>query len=196
LEALDGQFAATYLVFDCDVQDTDRAPSDQPKDQTLSANFEKLMEMAQYFTNDTDPSIGKLYLNFPMMESFKDCNAFFDPDYAEKRVKTDELTQYKEMVNKTKISGRRVDRFQKDNFDDLIRMNLFKLNKVMNDRWQALSYQEYLQSSEEKDVLAHQKKTAEMQKCIDVLNMSLFLPVDYYGERNDFFRQIIEKSTD
>jgi hypothetical protein len=75
-------------------------------------------------------------------------------------------------------------------------MNLFKLNKVMNDRWQALSYQEYLQSSEEKDVLAHQKKTAEMQKCIDVLNMSLFLPVDYYGERNDFFRQIIEKSTD
>ncbi len=37
--------------------------------------------MVNYFVDETDPSIGKLYINYPMMESYRDCDTFFEEDY-------------------------------------------------------------------------------------------------------------------
>ncbi len=32
--------------------------------------------MTEYFVDETDPTIGKLYINYPMMESYRDCDEF------------------------------------------------------------------------------------------------------------------------
>ena len=64
---LDKRFAYVYLIFDFDIQH-----NSQPglfDYFNLKKNINQLKEMANYFNNETDPTIGKLYINFPMFES-------------------------------------------------------------------------------------------------------------------------------
>lgn len=84
-------FDVTYsdilLVFDLDPQAPD-----------FSA--EKVSRMAGYFTESSD--MGKLYLNYPMVEAFYHMAAIPDPDYLARCVSADELRQgnYKARVNR------------------------------------------------------------------------------------------------
>ena len=76
-ELLDERFAYTYLIFDMDPHHTGRH-DDRAIDTVVRENCARLREMAEYFIDETDPSIGKLYVNYPMMESFRTCNSTFD----------------------------------------------------------------------------------------------------------------------
>ena len=73
---LEQRFACTYLVFDADLHN--KAPDQRGKtispEKLIEDNFQKLLEMAEYFTDETDPSVGRLYINYPMMESFRYCD--------------------------------------------------------------------------------------------------------------------------
>ena len=56
---LDKRFAYVYLIFDFDIQH-----NSQPGlfgYSNLKKNINQLKEMANYFNNETDPTIGKLY---------------------------------------------------------------------------------------------------------------------------------------
>lgn len=56
---LDKRFAYVYLIFDFDIQH-----NSQPglfDYSNLKKNINQLKEMANYFNNETDPTIGKLY---------------------------------------------------------------------------------------------------------------------------------------
>lgn len=60
-EILSYKFAYTYLIFDCDAHNTERGtPKKASIDDIVKDNFVKLSEMAEYFTDETDPTIGKL----------------------------------------------------------------------------------------------------------------------------------------
>lgn len=82
----DQDFTDILLIFDLD-----------PQDPQFSE--EKIVAMMDYFTESTD--MGKLYLNYPMVEAFYHMRNIPDNEYNDRVVATDELRNhtYKKRVN-------------------------------------------------------------------------------------------------
>lgn len=64
----EGPFAYKYLVFDLDLQHYDLT-----KKENIQRGLAEAEEMLLYFQNETDESGGKLYINYPMIEAYRDC---------------------------------------------------------------------------------------------------------------------------
>lgn len=191
-EILSYKFAYTYLIFDCDAHNTERGtPKKASIDDIVKDNFVKLSEMAEYFTDETDPTIGKLYINYPMMESYKDCSDFFDNNYKTKTVSIDHLKNYKSIVGQQKFASKRVDKYQKEDFKQLIKMNVFKLNEISTHNWSPMKYKDYCKIGTSINVLNKEKTLIEKNRVISVLNTSLFLLIDYYGNQKGFYDDVV-----
>lgn len=188
-------FAYTYLIFDCDAQHTmdEERDKDRQIDEIMGENFHRLKKMVAYFTNETDPAVGKLYVNYPMMESYRHCNDFFDGDYHHTQICIDDIGHYKEITGRSRLSNRHVKAFTKDNFADLLCMNIYKLNSMLGDGWKALPYTAYQVLSEQLRIACYQKKQITSTRNMGVLNTTLFLLADYYGNRNGFYDTVIER---
>ena len=194
LETLrEARFAYTYLIFDCDAQHTINKEEGESSsiDEIIKQNLQRLKKMAAYFVDETDPSVGKLYVNYPMMESYRDCDNFFGENYRNARVCIDAIKCYKETTGQKKLANIRVDRFSKENFMDLLRMNICKLNTMLGSGWKLPSYSEYRAISEQKEITCYQKKTVDETRYMDVLNTTLFLLADYLGNMNGFYDNIV-----
>lgn len=185
-EILSKKFAFTYLIFDCDAHHT-RKNEKRTIDDVFRDNLQKLNEMARYFTDETDPSIGKLYINYPMMESFRHCNSFFDSEYETAEIGIETLSSYKREVSKKKLCQEHVNKFEKRHFASLIVQNLFKLNKIIEGKWSKPSYSNYLAYSKTEALLAKESSLIERKRKISVINSSLFLVTDYYGNEKRFY---------
>lgn len=188
---LEEDFAYTYLVFDCDAQNRGRVRQGDPEPtlpEIVEANAARLQEMAEYFNDETDPDRGKLYVNYPMMESYRDCDSPFDASYAAAEVTFAELLDYKARVGRRKFASRRIDGLSRADFDLLMRQQVFKLSVLYGGGWAAPSYADYCQMSRQASVLDRQQAMFASGK-MSVLNTSLFLPIDYFGDER-LYRQI------
>lgn len=83
----DQRFSDILLIFDLD-----------PQDSRFSSEI--ILAMANYFTESSD--MGKLYINYPMVESFYHMKRIPDPDYNSYSASLLELRQhkYKQRVNR------------------------------------------------------------------------------------------------
>ena len=185
-EMLSKKFAYTYLIFDCDAHHAGENET-RTQEEIVFTNLDKLSEMANYFVDETDPSIGKLYINYPMMESYRDCDTFFEDDYALAKVSIEELSMYKNRVAKKKLSGIHVDKYTKEQFSSLILQNLYKLNIIHHKIWGKPDYDTYLKCSDSERMLSEEKNLIVKEKFLLVINTSLFMITDFYGNRNGFY---------
>lgn len=182
---LEQDFAYTYLIYDCDLH---HAPKDDPRSFSVvcSENLKQLQEMAEYFIDETDPTIGRLFINYPMMESLRDANDFFDNNYANAKIFIEDktaFTTYKTITGKTRLANKRVDCWTKENFCDLIRQNLFKLNQVCCQKWRMPPYKLYRTIMENHLVLKAEQKAYEREHILYVLNTSVLILLDHFGEQ-------------
>lgn len=185
------KFAYTYLVFDFDAHHREIGLEKLGIDEIVQQNINKLRIMADYFTNETDPSVGKLYINYPMMESYRACDAFFEEAYSDNIVSIDDIARFKSIAGTKKLASVHIEKYTKDNFSDLTRMNVYKLHKVINNEWTALPYSEYIELSEGAEILTCQAHKVEEERAVDVLNTSLFIALDYFGNRNGFYDGVV-----
>lgn len=195
---LNQKFTYTYLIFDSDLQN--KPPSQRGKETDISnltdENFSKLIEMTAYFTDETDPSIGRLYINYPMMESYRYCNKFFDEAFLTAQVDIDKMAKFKSLANQKKLAGRQIERYEKQDFSDLICLNVLKLSVLSGESADfALPYDKYLDESQQKLIAAKQQKLAQQSKVISVLNTSLFVLLDYYGNRDSFYDKLMDSQS-
>lgn len=103
-------FTNIILVFDYERQDT-----------YFSQN--KVFEMQKSFSDATD--MGKLYINYPMIESYQHLKSIPDPDYAERKipVSLQPGSKYKALVGKESIIEKviefphRIDDLMKERFE-------------------------------------------------------------------------------
>lgn len=177
-------FAYTYLIFDLDLQHYNLAHS-----ENLSLGLDEVIEMLSHFQNETDGTIGKLYINYPMLESYRDCKKFYEDSYREKAVKIDCLKNYKKIVgergNSVNLSS-----YSEQNFIDLCRMNLAKANYLCKKTWEKPAYEIYLNELTQSDIASTQAKMIKEEQIINVLNCSLFFVVDYFGNKDGAFDKI------
>lgn len=185
-EMLSKKFAYTYLIFDCDAHHSKKDES-RTQEEIVLDNLAKLSEMVNYFVDETDPSIGKLYINYPMMESYRDCDTFFEDGYSLAKVSIEELSTYKNRVAKKKLSSRHIDKYTKEQFSLLILQNLYKLNIIYRKIWDKPDYDTYLKCSDSERILSEEKNLIVNEKFLSVINTSLFMITDFYGNRNGFY---------
>lgn len=145
--------------------------------------------MLSHFQNETDGTIGKLYINYPMLESYRDCKKFYEESYREKVVKFDCLKNYKEIVGK-RGNCVNLSRYSEQNFIDLCRMNLAKANYLCKKTWGKPTYEIYLNELTQSDIASTQAKMIQEEQIINVLNCSLFFVVDYFGNKDGAFDKI------
>lgn len=85
IDILSRKYTDIFLVFDFDPH-------------TVSPSFDKICALASFFTNSSD--MGKLFINYPMMQSFKHLRQLPDIDYANRTVTLSEMKHYKEVVGR------------------------------------------------------------------------------------------------
>lgn len=191
---LEENFTYTYLVFDLDAHHTEEFEEDVPLSEIIVANFERLQEMTEYFTDETDPTIGKIYINYPMMESFKDCDSFDDENYLTSMVSLDDLKKYKELVGKKKMANKRLDYYVIGDFDKLSRLNIKKLQSILQGYCSLIDYTDYQALSKQSIISDVEKHIFHKDKAIAVLNTATLFAVDYFGNQNGFFDGIMKES--
>lgn len=89
---LDGKYTDVLLVFDF-----------EPQDHKFNAR--KIQEMQSYFVESTD--MGRLYINYPMVEAFYHLKSIPDPEYADRKVDLEVLLSggYKALVGRETMKG-------------------------------------------------------------------------------------------
>ncbi len=194
LAKLERSFASVYLVFDSELQHRSNdtlAPLD-----VIEKNIAELKEMLEFFDNETDQ--GKLYVNYPMMESYRDCDNFFDEGYRDRLVSLDILfgrtpaKGYKSLVASRKLANIRNRHISQEQFNRLTCMNVFKLNWMKHHLWQKPNYDEFLKISLQENILELEHYSCRSLNAVTVLNTLLFFIIDYKGR--DFYDSDVQPS--
>ena len=83
-EILKNEFSDIFLIFDFDPQDN-------------RINFERLKKLQEYFYDSTNN--GKLYINYPMHEAYKNINRMPDERFIHSTVAEKDIHDYKKLAN-------------------------------------------------------------------------------------------------
>lgn len=192
-EILQKKYLYTYLIFDCDAHNVGKNNT-LTIEEIVRHNFSILKEMSEYFNDESDPTKGKLYINYPMLESYRDCNDFFDENYKFNTVKINDLLKYKSIVGKKKLCNQKnLSKYNFKDFNLLTKMNLYKLNFLFNNNWDSFNYEEYLNISNCFDIVNKEKDYVSSTNSLMVLNTFLFWLIDYYGSKTNIFDSIINQ---
>lgn len=190
-ETLSDKFAYTYLIFDFDAHHPKREDV-RSLEEIISSNMEKVKSMAAFFTDETDSTIGRLYINYPMMESFRDCDAPFDANYQDEFVSLPNLKDFKNHAGTKQMATKRIDSYNSFDFKLLTKMNVYKLSLIALHYWGDMTYNQYLENSNATTILEKQAAIIAQNKQVAVLNTSLFLLIDYFGNQKGFYNFIMK----
>lgn len=154
-------FAEVYLFFDYD-------------GHTSSANDEKLIKALNFFDEETD--FGKLYINYPMVESLKHYSDSLN--FKELTVCAKRNINYKKIVNK-QCSSIYIDfnLYTKDIWNILINAHLKKMNYILTDSFSIPSDI----VSQEKIFLKQMEKYILFNSTVAVLNSFPIFLFEYFG---------------
>lgn len=190
---LNKKFTDVFLVFDCDSHHTtNRLEAAQLSIQEIAnKNIEIVQEMVKRFDESTDPERGKLLINYPMVESFRDCDDFFDKNYSNTNLPIDKVKDYKKIVSSRKMASAHIEHFTYDNFANLIRMNSFKLNQIISGKFEVADYSKFLMNYNQEKIAQKESEFIKKQSIIAVLNTLLLFPIEYFGNTNNFYDNIV-----
>ena len=177
----EGPFAFKYLVFDLDLQHYDLNKGD-----SIQKGLAEIEEMLRYFQNETDESGGKLYINYPMLESYRDCRSFFEEEYSTKSVKLNECVDYKTIVGE-RGNNQNINTYSHEDFTDLICMNLYKLNQITKGTWSKMGFSQYRDVTRMNLLFNREKLSITNDRIIKVINSLMFFPIDYLGNRHGYY---------
>lgn len=201
-EILDDTYTDIYLVFDFDPQHSIKCHDGEGEDDAIRRNvsrvWQKAMDMAKVMSDSTDPVKGKLYINFPGVESYRDADDFFDDGYAVKSVLIRDLCKHFGGVGYKCIAGRsalantkNLSDYMTDDFSMLAMMNVFKLRYMATGEWMSMTYDDYQKASGQANILMLQRKLIDARMSVWVLNTSLFFIFDYKGR--SFYEETIRR---
>ncbi|MFI3227954.1 MAG: hypothetical protein R3Y09_11200 [Clostridia bacterium] len=155
-DIFDRKYSDIILIFDLDPQDS-------------LYSYEKISEMAEYFSESTDN--GKLYLNYPMIEAFSHRKGVNDENYISRTICVDDLAIYKQIVSRYTSDPRKLG----DNICDMSKIILQNLQKANN----IIQNPEYTYYPDLSKVLSSQIIKMEADREIFVLCTCVFFIADY-----------------
>ena len=170
-EILSQTYQDVFLIYDFDPQD--RHP-----------HLDTILRMLKYF--DDSSNHGKMFINYPMMQSYKHFASLPDDTFASRLVSIDECRCYKKNVGD--MSGyTNIFDYSYVTFVSLIVHHLRKANLLLTGNYSIPSYEDYLKW-EGAEIYTRQCCCLSENERFFVLNTSVFLWVDFKPEA--FFREI------
>ena len=160
-------FAEIYLFFDADNHDP---------------NFDasKLEELISFFDNETEH--GKLYINYPMVESLKDYHPK-NAQYTRCLVPVGSNTHYKKAVGYYTCNAH-VGTYTVEYWKELIRYFIRKGNCLLEDHFEMFNYDVYMEQLLQASIVRKQRDHWALQQTF-MLNSIPFFLLDYFGR--DFY---------
>ena len=185
----DEKYAAIYLIYDADFQHCDKDENALTIRQRVQKNLPRLEEMSKYFIDETDDTVGKLFINYPMMEAYKDCDSFFEEAYKDRMVPVDSLMQngYKQLVSQRKVCGKSVKTLTKNDFSDIIKCALYKYAYIMGMGWKAPPYRDFIAKLIPSILFEFEKVILTKKESVNVINSSVLFAIDYRGNKDGFY---------
>lgn len=166
-------FGEIYLVFDLD-----------PQDKKYDEN--NIKEMLELFDNETE--YGKLYINYPMIESFKHFYTIPDKEFQSYKVTKQECLTYKKDVAKISCINH-FKEIDKDKYYCIAKQNLDKINILIRNT-DNCDYNTYINELNQKRIFEMQDKEYKDNFDFYVINTLCLWPLDYFNK--DVFNEINE----
>lgn len=188
-KTLEDKYLCTYLIYDLDLQ---HGVSGWPKRfwdgrRSREKNLSVVREMVEYFDDEYDETVGKLLINYPMMESYEDCNAFFMDEYRDLECPVMSGKFYKRRTSRRVVHHKSVGSYERADFTDLMAQNARKLTSLLTGRWDCLRYEEFQRLCDQKKIFERQCVCIRQKGRMGVLNTSLLLPLMTYRDEPVYF---------
>lgn len=159
---LDDNYNDIYLIFDFEPQHDD-------------LHFDIVKKMMVYFNDSTQQ--GKLFINYPMMQSYKHFSVLPDSTFEYRMVNTNRFDLYKKDVgDMSKFTD--LSQYNYSIFYSLTVHHLRKYNKICFGKYDILDVDTYLKSDSSK-VFDIEVKKLKNEGQIDVLNTCIFALIDF-----------------
>lgn len=159
-DLFDEAYTDIFLIFDFDPQDN-------------RFDKEKICKLMEYFDDSTWH--GRLYINYPMVESCIHIRSFEDTSYLLSKVRLENLKNYKKIANEESCCPD-ITKYNKSIFSHIIQLNLFKIMNMLKLDEGNLSSDLY---GILKDVLALQLQVLEEEASFYILNTCLLCMYEY-----------------
>ena len=177
IEILKKSYTDIYLIFDFEPQD--RSP-----------RFDTIKRMLAYY--DDSSNQGKLFINYPMMQSYKHFAKLPDPGFNELKVSISECKDYKKIVGDiSKYAD--INAYDYRVFVSLAVHHIRKANYILTGVYDCPTTEEYL-SWQSIGIFDKQLDLVNRSLFIYVLNTCIFILVDY--RPNHFFKDISTRKSD
>lgn len=165
----DDRYTDIFLVFDFDPQDNRFSPT-------------AIQTMMTYFNDST--SNGRLYINYPMVESCIHITSFEDDSYLFSYVRLAELGQYKTRANEESCCPD-ITQYDQKIFSNIIRSNLVKIQRLLkrNERPSGDLYDIL------KTILTLQIDLLQRKAAFYILNTCLFCIYEYNPRMIDWLER-------
>lgn len=161
-ELLKEHYSDIYMVFDFEPQ------HDHP-------HFDTLKRMINYYNDSTNQ--GKLFINYPMMQSYKHFDKLPCPSFETLEVSLEEVKKYKKLVGE--ISGYTdLNKYDYIIYYSIAVHHLKKAYKILNNEYKLPNESEYLELNLCK-IYEYQMFLFRRSQRISVLNMCVFALVDF-----------------
>ena len=165
---LNHKFTDIFLFFDMD-----------PQNQKYDAK--DMQTILNYFSDPSDN--GKLYLNYPMLESYKHVSDLNNLSFLDTKVKREDIRRYKSIVDTEALPNLKdLSKITEDVWERLLALNVIKANIICNDIGDIPSMEQYENTIAQDTIFEIQSKHLEEDGFLFVMNTSLFYIVDYRGE--------------
>lgn len=163
------KFSEIYLIFDFDPQEP--AYSDK-----------KIKDLVALFNNETE--FGKLYVNYPMMESMRDHHNFDINDFLYRTVQLEGLSSegYKDYIKKHGYQ-RAISNLTEKHFKKMSKINIIKTNYMICNKMNFPALDEFVYVTNQNNILDIQIKEKNTKNLFFVLNTCMFFLVDYFGQK-------------
>ena len=172
-DVLSRKYTDIYLIFDFDPQHSD-------------PQFEMVKRMMLYFNESYDK--GKIFINYPMIQSYKHFSKLPDQNFKNKIVSDADFYHYKELVNE-ESNFKQLSKYDYFTIYSLAAHHLKKANYIINDTYSIPDKISYL-DWDFSNILEKQILSFCDNQFVYVLNTSIFILIDYAPDA--FFRQIKE----
>ena len=158
------KYTDIYMVFDFE-------PHHEP------AFFEKIRRMLGYYNDSAN--YGKLFINYPMMQSYKHFPCLPDPSFADREIDFEDAFHYKQLVEQEAMDELKdLRRYAYETFVSLAVHHLKKINKILNGRFSIPLPQTFL-SLDMIRLFDKQRLKHTRENKISVVNTCILMLVDY-----------------
>ena len=151
-----------FLIFDFDPQDS-------------NTNVCIINRMLDYF--DDSVNHGKLFINYPMMQSYRHFKQFPDDDFYKVKVFECDYKKYKQIVG-NESGYTNINKYDYDTFFNFAVHHLKKANYILTDRYEVPKEELYEKDIKLSDIFMIQVNNSK-EGWIYVLNTCVFILIDY-----------------